>query len=185
MSKKLNAIETQNILNTLKLRFEQNQKRHPNLNWKKIQKRLEDQPNKIWSLNEMEKTGGEPDVISFNEETEEYLFMDCCKESPSERRSLCYDNEALNSRKDNKPNNSAVAMAEAMNVNLLTESQYKMLQEIEEFDLKTSNWIQTPSEIRNLGGALFADYRYKTTFIYHNGAQSYYAVRGFRCSLTV
>lgn len=173
------------LLKTLKDRFEKNKVRHKDLEWDKIQAKLEANPEKMWSLNEMERTGGEPDVVSFDKNTDEYLFYDCSAESPKDRRSICYDREALESRKENKPKNSAIAMASEMGIELLTEEQYRELQQLGNFDTKTSSWIQTPDTIRKLGGALFADFRYNTVFVYHNGAESYYAARGFRGLLRV
>ena len=173
------------LLKTLKDRFEKNKVRHKDLEWDKIQAKLEANPEKMWSLNEMERTGGEPDVVSFDKNTDEYLFYDCSAESPKDRRSICYDQEALESRKENKPKNSAIAMASEMGIELLTEEQYRELQQLGNFDTKTSSWIQTPADIRKLGGAIFADFRYGTVFVYHNGAESYYAARGFRGLLRV
>lgn len=173
------------LLKTLKDRFEKNKVRHKDLEWDKIQAKLEANPEKMWSLNEMERTGGEPDVVSFDKNTDEYLFYDCSAESPKDRRSICYDREALESRKENKPKNSAIAMASEMGIELLTEEQYRELQQLGNFDTKTSSWIQTPADIRKLGGAIFADFRYGTVFVYHNGAESYYAARGFRGLLRV
>lgn len=173
------------LLVTLKDRFDKNTDRHKGLEWTKIQAKLEANPEKIWSLNEMERTGGEPDVVGYDKNTNEYLFYDCSAESPKERRSICYDQEALDSRKENKPKNSALAMASDMGIALLTEEEYRNLQQLGNFDTKTSSWIATPSEIRKLGGALFCDFRYATVFVYHNGAESYYAARGFRGSLRV
>jgi hypothetical protein len=159
--------------------------RHKDLEWAKVQAKLEANSEKLWSLNEMETTGGEPDVVGFDKKTGEYVFYDCSAESPKGRRSVCYDREALNARKENKPKDSAMDMATAIGIEILTEEQYRELQKLGEFDLKTSSWIQTPSEIRKLGGALFCDRRYDHVFLYHNGADSYYAARGFRGSLTV
>ena len=173
------------LLKTLKDRFEKNKVRHKDLEWDKIQAKLEANPEKMWSLNEMERTGGEPDVVSFDKNTDEYLFYVCSAESPKDRRSICYEQQALESRKENKPKNSAIAMASEMGIDLLTEENYRELQKFGNFDTKTSSWIQTPTDIRKLGGALFADFRYGTVFIYHNGAESYYAARGFRGSLRV
>jgi hypothetical protein len=177
--KTLSADQRGELLNTLKERFEKNMARHKGIAWAKVQTRIEADPEKLWSLHEMERTGGEPDVVGG------FVFFDCSAESPDGRRSLCYDREALDSRKEAKPKNSAVDMAEAMGIELLTEDQYRELQKLGEFDLKTSSWIQTPAKIRNLGGALFCDRRYDTVFTYHNGAQSYYAARGFRGSLKI
>lgn len=173
------------LLQVLKKRFENNMDRHPNIAWDDVQARLEAKPDKLWSLHEMESTGGEPDVVGFDEATGEYLFYDCSPESPKGRRSLCYDREALESRKQHKPKNSAIDMAEAMGIELLTEQQYRELQQLGPFDQKSSSWLQTPSDIRSLGGAIFGDYRYGKVFVYHNGAESYYAARGFRGSLRV
>jgi hypothetical protein len=168
------------LFSTLKDRFNKNPNRHKDLEWPKIQAKLEANPEKLWSLNEMERTGGEPDVVSHDKSTDEYVFYDCSAESPKDRRSLCYDQQALDSRKENKPKNSAVAMASEMGIELLTEEQYRELQQLGNFDTKTSSWIQTPADIRKLGGAIFSDFRYGTVFVYHNGAESYYAARGFR-----
>lgn len=173
------------LMGTLKERFEKNMNRHKGLEWTKIQAKLEANPEKLWSLHEMERTGGEPDVVGYLEKTDEFLFVDCSPETPQGRRNLCYDREALDSRKENKPENSAMGMARDMGIELLTEEQYRELQELGNFDLKTSSWIKTPSEIRKLGGALFADRRYNHVFIYHNSAPSYYGARGFRGSLRV
>jgi hypothetical protein len=173
------------LFSTLKVRFEKNMIRHKGLEWGKIQAKLEAAPEKLWSLGEMERTCGEPDVVGFDEKTGEYIFFDCSPESPKERRSLCYDREALESRKEHKPKNNAVDTASAMGIELLTETQYRELQTLGKFDTKTSSWIKTPFEIRNLGGAIFCDRRYETVFVYHNGAESYYAARGFRGSLRV
>ena len=173
------------LLDVLKKRFEKNMSRHKGLDWEKIAAKLEASPARLWSLDEMESTGGEPDVVGFDKKTGEYLFVDCAAESPKDRRSICYDRAALNSRKEHKPKDSAMDMAEAMGIELLTEDQYRDLQKLGEFDLKTSSWILTPPEIRKLGGALFCDRRYDTVFLYHNGAESYYAARGFRGALKV
>ncbi len=183
--KKLSPEQFGALFVVLKIRFEKNMHRHKGLQWEKVQDRLQTHVEKMWSLNEMERTGGEPDLIGFGKQTEEYLFVDCSKESPRDRRSLCYDREALESRKEYKPKNNAVDMAAAMGVELLTEEQYRELQRLDEFDLKTSSWVQTPPEIRKLGGALFCDRRYDHVFTYHNGAESYYANRGFRGLLKV
>ncbi|MCI9845367.1 DUF4256 domain-containing protein [Flavobacterium pectinovorum] len=183
--KELLLEESEQLLKALKVRFEKNKNRHQNIDWNKVQLKLEFNPEKLWSLNEMEKTGGEPDVIRFDEKTNEYIFYDCSAESPKGRRSICYDLEALEARKEFKPENNAVGMATEMGIELLSESQYRELQKLGKFDQKTSSWIKTPAEIRKLGGALFADYRYETVFVYHNGAQSYYAARGFRGALRV
>jgi hypothetical protein len=167
------------------MRFEQNINRHKDLEWPKVQSRIEANSNKLWSLNEMEKSGGEPDVVGHDNITGEYIFFDCSEESPKRRRSLCYDNEALEARKENKPKNSAVDLAASMGIELLEEEQYRELQNLGKFDMKTSSWIITPPNVRRLGGALFCDRRYDTVFVYHNGADSYYAARGFRGSLRV
>ena len=169
----------------MKARFEKNTNRHQALEWAKVQAKLEAHPEKLWSLNEMENTGGEPDVVGHDKTTGEYIFYDCSPESPNGRRSLCYDREALDSRKENKPKDNAVDMAAAMGIELLAEEQYRELQALGKFDTKTSSWVKTPSAIRKLGGALFCDRRYDTVFLYHNGAESYYAARGFRGSLRV
>jgi hypothetical protein len=181
----LKAIQREELLRTLKVRFEKNMNRHRGLEWAKVQAKLDANPEKLWSLNEMERTGGEPDVVGYDKETGEYFFYDCSAESPKGRRSVCYDREALESRKEHKPGNSAIDMAAAMGIELLTETQYRELQKIGKFDTKTSSWVETPSDIRKLGGALFCDRRYETVFVYHNSAESYYAVRGFRGSLRV
>jgi|ERR1043166_6586975 hypothetical protein len=183
--KKLSAAQRQELLKTLKARFEKNMGRHKGLEWARVQARLESDSEKLSSLSEMERTGGEPDVVGFDKKTGEYTFCDCSAESPKDRRSLCYDRAALESRKEHKPKNNAVDLAAAMGVELLTEAQYRDLQKLGEFDLKTSSWITTPAEIRKRGGALFCDRRYDTVFTYHNGAESYYAARGFRGSLRV
>ena len=173
------------LLSTLKSRFEKNMNRHKGLDWNKVQARLEANPEKLGPLQEMEETGGEPDVVGHDPTTGEYIFYDCSAESPKGRRSVCYDREALESRKEHKPKDNALDMAARMGIELLTEEQYRELQKLGEFDTKTSSWVKTPSEIRKLGGALFCDRRYDTVFVYHNGAESYYAARGFRGSLTV
>jgi len=173
------------LLSTLKSRFEKNMGRHKGLEWAKVQDRLLANPEKLTSLHEMEKTGGEPDVVGYDKKTGEFVFFDCAEESPKGRRSICYDREALESRKENKPKDSAVGMATSMGIELLSEDQYRDLQKFGEFDLKTSSWIKTPPEIRQLDGALFCDRRYNHVFVYHNGAESYYAARGFRGSLRV
>ena len=183
--KELLPEEREQLFKTLKTRFEKNKSRHQNLDWEKVQIKLESSPEKLWSLNEMEKTGGEPDVVFFDEKTNEYIFYDCSAESPKGRRSVCFDSEAQESRKEFKPENNAIDMAAAMGIELLNEEQYRELQQLGKFDEKTSSWIKTPSDIRKLGGALFADFRYNTVFVYHNGAQSYYAARGFRGALRV
>ena len=183
--KDLSAEQREELLRTLKARFEKNMNRHKGLEWANVQAKLKVNAEKLWSLNEMERTGGEPDVVDHDEKTGEYIFYDCSAESPKGRRSLCYDREALDSRKENKPENSAIDMAAAMGVELLTEEQYRELQTFGHFDTKTSSWVKTPPDIRNLGGAIFCDRRYNTVFVYHNGAESYYAARGFRGSLRV
>src|SRR5262245_38800392 len=178
--KELKSDQREELLGTLKARFEKNMNRHKGLEWAKVQAKLEANADKLRSLIEMERTGGEPDVIGQDKKTGEFIFYDCSAESPNGRRSFCYDREALDSRKENKPKNSAVDMATAMGIELLTEEQYRELQKIGQFDLKTSSWVKTPSDIRKLGGAIFCDRRYDTVFVYHNGAESYYAARGFR-----
>jgi hypothetical protein len=182
---RLSPDQSKVLLEVLKTRFEKNMMRHTNLDWHDIQKKLEINPDKLWSLNEMERTGGEPDVIGFDEKTGEILFFDCSTETPAERRNLCYDRQALNERKEHKPANSALGMAEEMGIEILSEEQYRLLQSLGNFDTKTSSWLKTPFEIRKLGGAIFGDRRYDHVFIYHNGADSYYGVRGFRGSLKV
>lgn len=177
---KLSDAQRDSLFKTLKARFEKNMNRHKGLTWAKVQTKLESNPEKLWSLNEMEKSGGEPDVIGQEKKTGAYVFVDCSAESPDGRRSLCYDREALLSRKEARPKNTAVDVADAMGIELLTEEEYRALQEFGPFDTKTSSWLKTPAGIRKLGGAIFADYRYATVFVYHNGAQSYYAARGFR-----
>ena len=181
----LSPEKREELLGVLKARFEKNMKRHEGLEWAKVQAKLEASTGKLWSLNEMEWTGGEPDVVGLDKKTGEYIFYDCSEESPKGRRSLCYDHEALESRKENKPENNVIDMATAMGVELLTEEEYRNLQKLGKYDAKTSNWIITPSDIRKLGGAIFADFRYGNVFVYHNGAESYYAARGFRGSLRV
>ena len=173
------------LLGIFKARFSQHMNRHPGLEWEKVQAKLEANHDKLWSLHEMERTGGEPDVAGYDEQTAEYIFYDCSAESPQGRRSVCYDREALESRKKHKPEDSAIDMAAAMGIELLTEEEYRELQKLGDFDLKTSSWVRTPARIRELGGALFCDRRYDTVFVYHNGADSYYAARGFRASLRV
>ncbi len=185
MKKELTVKDRATLLETLKTRFERNAQRHNTISWSDVQARLETQPSKLWSLNEMESTGGEPDVVEYYKKTDTYIFYDCSVESPKERRSLCYDREALDSRKENKPKDSAIDMAVAMGIDILTEEQYRKLQQLGAFDLKTSSWVLTPSNIRKLGGATFCDRRYDTVFLYHNGAESYYAARGFRGMLSV
>jgi len=184
-NKELSPQQSQELLGVLKSRFEKNMKRHKGLEWSKVQARLEANPEKLWSLDDMEATGGEPDVVGYDKKTGEYIFYDCSAESPKDRRSLCYDRRALESRKEHKPKNSAMDMAADMGIEILTEEQYRELQELGEFDTKTSSWVKTPADIRQLGGAVFCDRRYNTVFLYHNGAESYYAARGFRGSLRV
>jgi hypothetical protein len=183
--KELSPKEHDVLLSVLKARFEKNLNRHQGVEWTKVQGKLEASPEKLWSLNEMEKTGGEPDVVGHDRKTGEYIFDDCSAESPKGRRSVCYDREALESRKEHKPKNSAMDMAAAMGIEILTEEQYRELQTLGSFDTKTSSWVKTPPDIRKLGGALFCDRRYDHVFLYHNGAESYYAARGFRGSLKV
>lgn len=183
--KMLDNVEKEKIIDTLKARFENNISRHTNVKWENLLKKLIDLPEKMWSLNEMEKTGGEPDVVKYDEDNNEYIFYDCSKESPAGRRSICYDNEALESRDKFKPQDSALNMANKIGIQILDEEEYRYLQSLEEFDLKTSNWIKTPDEVRKLGGAIFCDRRYNRVFTYHNGAESYYNVRGFRGVLKV
>ncbi|MEH7383843.1 DUF4256 domain-containing protein [Bacillus sp. JJ1521] len=173
------------LFKTLKARFDKNMHRHKRLDWAKVQAKLEANPKKLWSLNEMERTGGEPDVVGHDQSNDEFIFYDCSAESPKGRRSLCYDREALESRKKHKPENSAIDLANEMGIEMLTEEQYRELQELDNFDLKTSSWVQTLANIRKLGGAIFCDRRYDTIFVYHNGADSYYAARGFRGTLRV
>jgi len=182
---KLSPQQREELLKTLKARFEKHMNRHKGLEWAKVQAKLEATGEKLWSLHELERTGGEPDVVGHDKKTGEYIFYDCSAESPKGRRSVCYDREALDSRKEFKPEDNALDMAAGMGVDLLTEEQYRELQKLGNFDLKTSSWVKTPSNIRKLGGALFADRRYDTVFVYHNGAPSYYAARGFRGSLRV
>ena len=185
--KKLSAEQRKNLLDVLKARFEKNKSRHKGIEWANVQTKL-DSPaggEKLWSLNEMERTGGEPDIIGYDKKTGEYIFYDCSAESPGGRRSICYDREGLDSRKEFKPENNAVDMAAAMGIELLTEEQYRELQQLGKFDTKTSSWVKTPADIRKLGGAIFADFRYGTVFVYHNGAQSYYGGRAFRGWLRV
>jgi hypothetical protein len=184
-SKTLTSEQADELLTTLKTRFEKNMHRHANNNWAQVEERLKSNPEKLWSLSEMERTGGEPDVVGHNPESGEFLFYDCAAESPKARRSLCYDSAALESRKENKPAGNAVDAATEMGISLLTEHQYRILQETGNFDLKTSSWVETPDNVRKLGGAIFCDRRYDRVFTYHNGAESYYAARGFRCSLNV
>ncbi|WP_316842394.1 DUF4256 domain-containing protein [Pedobacter gandavensis] len=183
--KLLSTEQREELLKTLKVRFEKNKNRHKGLEWDKVQAKLDAHPEKLWSLDEMEISGGEPDVVGYDQKTEEYIFYDCSAESPKGRRSTCYDYEALESRKEHKPANNAIDMATAMGIEILTEEQYRELQQLGAFDLKTSSWLKTPAEIRALGGAIFGDRRYDHVFMYHNGAQSYYAARAFRGSLRV
>ncbi len=185
MKKKLSASESKELIHTLKSRFDKNMGRHKGIEWVKVQAKLEANADKLWSLNEMEITGGEPDVTGFDKKTGEYIFTDCSPESPAGRRSLCYDHEALEKRKEHKPKDSATNMAADMGIEILTEAEYRDLQTLGKFDLKTSSWVATPDAIRNLGGAVFCDRRYNTVFYYHNGAESYYAARGFRGTLRV
>jgi hypothetical protein len=185
IKKKLSPENREELLRELKIRFENNMNRHKDLEWSKIKAKLETKTEKLWSLNEMERTGGEPDIVGHDIMTDEYIIYDCSAESPKSRRSVCYDREGLVSRKEYKPENSAIDMAATMGIELLTEEQYRELQKFGNFDTKTSSWVKTPSEIRKLGGALFCDRRYNHIFVYHNGAESYYAVRGFRGSLRV
>lgn len=184
-NKELSPEQHEEILETLKLRFEKNMHRHEGLEWVNVQAKLDANPEKLWSLAEMERTGGEPDVVEYDKEKDEYIFYDCSTESPKGRRSVCYDRAALEARKKHKPENSAMDMAAEMGIEILTEEQYRTLQKLESFDMKTSSWVQTPSKIRKLGGALFCDCRYDHVFVYHNGADSYYGARGFRGSLRV
>jgi hypothetical protein len=183
--KELPLTQRKELIATLRARFETNVNRHPGITWDKVQARLEPSAEKLWSLSEMERTGGEPDVVGQDEKTGECIFYDCSEESPKGRRSICYDQEALDARKENKPKSSAVAMAQEMGIELLTEQEYRELQKLGKFDTKTSSWVKTPADIRKLGGAVFCDRRYNTVFLYHNGADSYYAARGFRGSLRV
>ncbi|HEY4679064.1 MAG TPA: DUF4256 domain-containing protein [Candidatus Angelobacter sp.] len=183
--KELPSKQREELLRALQARFEKNMDRHQGLAWDKVQAKLEANAEKLWSLSEMERTGGEPDVVGHDKKTDEYIFYDCSAESPKDRRSLCYDREALEARKENKPKNNAMDMAASMGIELLTEEQYRELQKLGEFDTKTSSWVKTPSAIRKLGGAIFCDRRYDTVFTYHNGAESYYAARGFRGELRI
>ena len=183
--KELSPKQREELLGVLRARFEKNMNRHKGLDWAKVQEKLEASAEKLWSLNEMERTGGEPDVVGHDKKTGEYIFYDCSAESPKGRRSVCYDREGLESRKEFKPADNVIDMAAKMGIELLTEEQYRELQKLGNFDTKTSSWVKTPSDIRELGGALFADRRYNTVFVYHNGAPSYYAARGFRGSLRV
>lgn len=184
-TKELSQEQTEELINTLQVRFEKNTSRHEGLDWANVQARLEANREKLWSLHEMEATGGEPDVVGYDANTDEFIFYDCSAESPKGRRSLCYDREAWESRKNHKPENTAMDVAKEIGIELLTEEQYRQLQELGKFDLKTSSWVQTPDNIRKLGGAIFCDRRYDMVFMYHNGAESYYAARGFRGSLRV
>lgn len=184
-SKTMNAQQGEELLNTLHSRFDKNMQRHNGLEWVAVQAKLETEPGKLWSLNEMERTGGEPDVVCFDKKTGEYVFYDCSEETPLERRNVCYDREALEARKEFKPKDSAMGMASDMGIEILTEEQYRDLQKLGNFDMKTSSWLLTPPEIRKRGGAIFGDRRYDHVFTYHNGVQSYYGVRGFRGSLRV
>ena len=183
--KELSPEQREELLRALKARFEKNMNRHKGLEWAKVQAKLEANTEKLWSLHEMERTGGEPDVVGHDQKTGEYIFYDCSAESPKGRRSVCYDREALESRKEHKPKDNAIDMAAAMGIELLTEEQYRELQKLGNFDTKTSSWVKTPPEIRKLGGAIFCDRRYGNVFVYHNGAESYYGARGFRGSLRV
>jgi hypothetical protein len=185
MKKKVSSAQQEELLKTLRSRFEKNMNRHKGMEWAKVQARLDAHAEKLGPLHEMEMTGGEPDVVSYDKKTGEYIFYDCCAESPKNRRSLCYDHEALEARKEHKPADSAINMAAEMGIELLTEEQYRELQQLGNFDTKTSSWVQTPAKIRKLGGAVFCDRRYDTVFLYHNGAESYYAARGFRGWLKV
>jgi len=183
--RKLSSEQREQLLNILKARFEKNMNRHKSVTWTAVQAKLEANAEKLWSLNEMERTGGEPDVVGDDKKTGEFIFYDCSAESPKDRRSLCYDHEALESRKEHKPEDSAIEMAADMGIELLSEEQYRELQQLGNFDTKTSSWVKTPADIRKLGGAVFCDRRYNTVFLYHNGAESYYAARGFRGLLRV
>lgn len=185
MKKSLSPKQSEELLSTLKARFEKNEQRHKGVEWIKVLAKLKSDTEKLWSLNEMETTGGEPDVVGYDKKTDEYIFYDCSVESPAGRRNVCYDNEALNARKEHKPKNNAIEMAAAMGIEILTEGDYMALQQMGKFDAKTSSWLKTPAGVRKLGGAIFADYRYGQVFVYHNGAQSYYAARGFRGLLRV
>ena len=184
-AKEIKAKQQGELLGIFKARFEKNMNRHKDIVWSKVEAKLQADLGKLWSLSEMERTGGEPDVVGYDKKNNEYIFFDCSAESPKERRSICYDRKALDSRKEFKPKDNAMDMAAAMGIEILTEEEYKKLQLLGNFDLKTSSWLKTPVEIRKLGGAIFADYRYATVFVYHNGAESYYAARGFRGSLRV
>lgn len=182
---KLSPDSQKKLISILKDRFEKNMNRHKGIDWSKVEAKLLSNPDKLWSLEEMEASGGEPDVVGFDKKTGEYIFYDCSAETPKDRRSICYDRAALNARKEHKPKNSAMDVAEEMGIEMLTEKEYRKLQELGNFDTKTSSWVKTPSDIRRLGGAIFCDRRYNTVFTYHNGAESYYAARGFRGSLRV
>jgi hypothetical protein len=182
---KLTSQEKDELMSILKTRFEKNLKRHKGIDWTKVEAKLESNSAKLWSLHQMEMTGGEPDVIGYDKSTNEFIFVDCVAESPKGRRSICYDHEALEARKENKPANSAIEMARTMGVEVLDEAQYRELQKLGKFDAKTSSWLKTPADIRELGGAIFGDFRYEKVFIYHNGAESYYAARGFRSIVKV
>lgn len=184
-NKDLSIEQRDNLLKILKTRFEKNMNRHNDLEWNNVQARLENNPERLWSLNEMERTVGEPDVVGYDTDTDEYIFYDCSAESPKGRRSICYDREAMDSRKEHKPENNAMDMAYDMGIELLTEEQYRELQKLGKFDTNTSSWVKTPEKIRKLGGAIFCDRRYDTVFVYHNGAESYYGARGFRGVLRV
>jgi hypothetical protein len=185
MKKKLSADQAEKLFGTLKARFEENMARHKGLDWAKVQAKLEGSAEKLWSLNEMERTGGEPDVVMFDKKAGEFVFYDCSAQTPPDRRSLCYDQDAWKSRKENRPKNSAMSLAEEMGIEILDEEQYRELQKLGEFDTKTSSWVKTPDDIRKLGGAIFCDKRFGRVFTYHNGAESYYAARAFRGSLRV
>jgi hypothetical protein len=183
--KELSKGQREELIKVLKYRFEKNPNRHKGIEWAKLQAKLEENTKKLWSLHEMERTGGEPDVIGFDSNSGEYIFYDCSAESPKDRRSICYDRDALESRKENKPKNNAADMAAAMGIEILNEEEYRELQKLGSFDTKTSSWVKTPAEIRKFGGSVFCDRRYNHVFVYHNGAESYYAARGFRGSLRV
>ncbi len=185
INKKLSTTQAKELIAILKERFEKSMNRHKGIDWKKVESKLEANPSKLWSLNEMERSGGEPDVVAYDKKNDGYVFYDCSPESPKSRRSVCYDPEALASRKEHKPAHSALGMAKEMGVEILSREEYTELQKLGHFDAKTSSWVLTPPEIRKLGGALFGDYRYDTVFFYHNGAESYYAARGFRASLII
>ncbi|MPQ31192.1 DUF4256 domain-containing protein [Clostridium estertheticum] len=183
--RELSPEQLEELLRALKSRFDKNMNRHKSIEWAELEAKLEANTEKLWSLNEMERTGGEPDVVGHDNKTGEYIFYDCSAESPNGRRHICYDREALESRKEHKPKNSAIGMADTMGIELLTENQYRNLQKLGNFDTKTSSWLKTPSEIRKLGGAIFADFRYDNVFVYHNGVESYYGGRGVRCSIRI